>query len=424
MTARTKTTSDVEEDIESWRVVVEHWRAQGRDLRHLEVPPELASQLGVPMDMTKERRRDDDEEGDDDMARAAATTDETETEYRGSAKGEPKWKKRREFDGDDCGYQGCTRKADGYVVGTRSTKEGKSGRIWFGPACTKCVRKWHDTLVPLTLAQLAQQRKGASDLATVLDLEVGEVRRRLQAAGIDENGNPLGGAAPSSAEVQQTPQSAALVPSNGQPQQTETGEFSFVVLVKIPFDAIAAIVGEMSQTLQSLEPFEIFNQDQMNYASSYLQRLKGLANQIELHRKEIAKPFQQQVKAIKAHFDPAADALSRVEALLKKKILDGYERAKASQAASFQQAEAAIAQGNTQGAALATQQAVASDMTLAPGISARTTIKWEIVDVSKLPSWAWSPDPAKIQQAIDMGHRQIDGVRIWEEAGLAARAVS
>jgi hypothetical protein len=411
----------MEVDIESWRVVVEHWRAQGRDLRHLEVPPELASLLGVPLEVTKERRRDDDEEGDDDMTRAAATDD---TEYRGSAKGEPKWKKRREFDGDDCGYQGCTRKADGYVVGTRSTKEGKSGRIWFGPACLKCVRKWHDTLVPLTLAQLAQQRKGASDLATVLDLEVGEVRRRLEAAGIDENGNTIGGAPPAAPEA---PQSTALVPANGHaaaPPADPNGPQPFTVLVKVPFDAITAIVTEMGQTLVNLAPFEIMSQEQMNYASSYLQRLKGLANQIELHRKEIAKPFQLQVKKIKQYFDPADKALSEVEALLKRKILEAYERARLAQAASFQQAETAIAQGDTTGAAIATQQAVAADMTLAPGISTRSTIKWEIVDPSKLPAWAWSPDPQKIQQAVDMGHRQIDGVRIWEEPILAARAVS
>lgn len=419
----------MEVDIESWRVVVEHWRAQGRDLRHLEVPPELASLLGVPLEVTKERRREDDDEEGDDMTRAAATTDETE--YRGSAKGEPKWKKRREFDGDDCGYQGCTRKADGYVVGTRSTKEGKSGRIWFGPACVKCVRKWHDTLVPLTLAQLAQQRKGASDLATVLDLEVGEVRRRLAAAGIDENGNALDGSGPPAATAVSPPPppepSTALAPANGHAASGGTDPNSphaFVVHVKIPFDAIAAIVTEMGQTLVNLAGFEIMSQEQMNYASSYLQRLKGLGNQIELHRKEIAKPFQAQVKAIKAHFDPAADALGKVEALLKQKILAAYERAKQAQTASFQQAEAAIAQGDTTGAAIATQQAVASDMTLAPGISTRTVIKFEIVDPSKLPPWAWSPDPAKIQQAIDIGHRQIDGVRIWEEPILAARSTS
>jgi len=196
------------------------------------------------------------------------------------------------------------------------------------------------------------------------------------------------------------------------------------VIVKIPFDAIGAIVTEMSQTLVNLAPFEIMSQEQMNYASSYLQRLKGLAQQIELHRKEIAKPFQLQVKKIKQYFDPADEALGKVEAVLKQKILAAYERARLAQAASFQQAETAIAQGDTTGAAIATQQAVAADMTLAPGISTRSTIKWEIVDPSKLPAWAWSPDPQKIQQAVDMGHRQIDGVRIWEEPILAARAVS
>lgn len=387
--------------IEVWRLVVEHWRAQGRDLKHLEIPPELASQLGVPMDVTKERRplRDDNEEEEESMTAA-------DSSYAGSAKNEPRWKKRKEFSGDECGYQGCTHKADGYVQGVRSTKEGKSDArgLWFGPACTSCVRKFHDTLVPLTLAQLAAQRNGASDLASILDIELGELQQRLEAAGIDERGNPL-----------------TTLQHNS---EVTARQESFAIEVVIPYDSIEQKSAEAQQTLSALGAFQITTQEQMDYASSYLQRVKALFKELDEQRLAISRPFVKRVKEVQSRFKPALNLLSEVEAVLKNRIQAGYAYAQQQQAAAFGQAEAALAQGDMPGAALATQQAVAADISLSPGISMRYQLKWEVLDVSQLPGICWSPDPAKIQALIDAGHREIPGVRIWEEPILAARRAS
>lgn len=390
--------------LEDWRLVLEYWKAHGKDLRYLEIPPELADKLGVPKDVTVTKREE-------------AMADNT-SEYEGSGSKEPKWKKRKEFDGKSCGYQGCNRAADGYVQGTRSTKEGKSGALWFGPACKQCVRDWHQTLEPLTLAKLAEQRHGASDLALVLDLEVGEVLKRLDAAGIDERGRKLA-------------IDTIVVIRGGDPKDAPSAEDvsveesqTFTIAVVVPFASILSKRTEAEATLAALANFHICDQSQMDYASTYLARVKGLYNEIEAEKKAISGPFKAQVTKIQKHFKPALELLSEVERTLKQKIQEGYQRAQAAQQAAFQGAERALATGDLQGAALASQQAVAADVTLSSGVQVRKTIKFRIVNPAAVPTWAWSPDPEKIQAAIDAGWREIPGVEIYEDTTIASRAVA
>lgn len=406
------------DEIEAWRVVVELWKSQKRDLKYLEVPPEIASQLGVPMEFAKVRRRESEEE-DEETSTMTKQTETVGEANAGSAQNEPTWKKRKEFDGTTCGYVGCTHDADGYVQGTRSTKEGANGRLWYGPACTPCVRKWHQTLVPMSLAQLAAQRTGASDLAGILDLEVGEVLKRLDAAGIDEKGQRLTQLAPQAAEA-----GATLAEVFAEPGAAIVAlEQSYTIAVVVPFDAIEAVRSEMTQTLAGIAGFVITNQEQMDYASSYLQRVKGLSNEIDAARKAISKPFRKQVEAIQTYFKPALDALSDVEKGLKARIQAGYQLAQQTQAVAFQAAEAALAAGNVQQAGLATQSAIAADLALPKGLSMRSRLKWEVVDPSQVPGPLWSIDAVKVDAAIDAGHREIPGIRIWEDQSIAARAV-
>ena len=381
------------DDLEAWQTVVEHWRALGKDLRFVEVPPELAPQLGVPIELARRRE--------------ALQEDEDMTEVESTAAGEPKWKKRKSFDGATCGYVACHRKPDGYVAGRRSTKEGQNGALWYGPACNECIRAWHKSLSALPLAELAQQRNGLSDLAAVLDLEVGEVEQRLEAAGIDAKGNPRNGAAMANS-VPQSPFFAAA-------------EETVALAVVIPYDSIEAKTAEAQQTLVALQSFQITCQEQMDYASGYLQRVKGLWSELDEQRKQAGRPLNKKLQEIRNKFSPALDFLSQVEARLKQCIQEGYRLAQQAQAGAFQQAEAALEQGNLPGAALATQAAVASDVNLSPGISMRKLIRFQIMDPSQLPAPFWSPDPSKVQAAIDAGHRQIPGVHIWEEDNVAAR---
>lgn len=439
-------------DIDAWRLVVEHWRAQGKDLRHLEVPPELAAQLDVPLSLTKANREiETDESEEDDMASKkskkpaqkgakpapkvapkrgrprketgvektaktaapASLEPKTASEPEAASESGPKWKKRRAFDGETCGYVDCDRKADGYVSGIRSTKEGEADRknLWFGPACTSCVRKHHPSLTPMPLAELARQRNGVSDLALVLDLEVGEVHKRLAAAGVNDRG----------VAIAQEPKQEEPVNA---PIQKQAGEEQHTVTVVVPYDVIGAVKGEMEGTLAALSTFSVRSQDQMNYASNYLQRVKGLYNDLDARRKDVGKPFRKQIDAVQAYFKPALEALSQVETQLKAKIQEGLAWSQQTTAQSYQQAQQALTSGDVQGVAIATQQAMGADMALPQGLSTRSKIRFEVIDASQLPGQFWSPDPAKIQAAIDAGYTSIPGVRIWEEQNLAARAVA
>jgi hypothetical protein len=474
------------DDIEVWRLVVEHWRAQGKDLRHVGVPPELASQLGVPMELTERRREIESEEDfeEEPMAtkksakkttkkggksstkkvtapktvsepkpvstapneqpvaqlQAAAPVVHGEYENISEKAGEKKWKKRSHFDGESCGYAGCQRKADGYVVGYRATKEGERDRraVWFGPACTKCVREWHPSLVPFTLAELAHQRNGVSDLAGVLDLEVGEVIKRLAAAGIDEKGRSL------------TEQQPAVVPTNGigtQPPTTVVDhagpteiivaqEERHVVAVVVPYDSLAAVAAEMAQTEASLAQFIIRSQPQMDYASNYMQRVKGLWKALDESRKDMGRPFRHVVENIQAHFKPVLDALEKVEGVIKQKINEGMAWSTQQQQTGFGAAQVALAAGNPQGVAQGTQLAVQSEMHLSKGVSMRPKFLFEVVDPTQLESQFFSPDPVKIQAALDAldpvqlqatlaaGYTPIAGCRVWQENTVASRSAA
>lgn len=470
------------DDIETWRLVVEHWRAQDKDLRHLQVPPELAPQLGVPLELTVERRTettsDEDFDNEEPMAKKntkkkggkstkKATAPKTVSdptpvstapneqpqpqaqvtggEHESIApqnKNEPKWKKRSHFDGEDCGYSGCTRKADGYVPGIRATKEGERDKrtLWFGPACVKCIRLYSDSLMPLSLAQLAQQRLGASDLAGVLDLEVGEVLKRLAAAGIDERGNPLNGAP----QPQQIPPAIQEGIANGtvfSPQAPTAfpivaKEETYSIAVVVPYDVLEATRQEMVQSGAALAQFFIRSQQQMDYASGYMQRVKGLWKTLDDSRKDMGRPFRAVVEQIQTNFKPVLEALEAVETVIKQKIDEGMAWSTQQAQAGFQAAHAALAAGDPQGVAVATQQAVGADLALSKGVSMRPKVKFEIVNPGELPPQYWSPDEDKVQAALDgmdpaqlqsvlaAGYTPIAGCRVWFENTIASRSAA
>lgn len=345
-------------DFDTWDVLIGFWTKQGRDIAFLNVPSTILQQREARMIETK-----------------------------------PTWKKKKFFDGTECGYSNCKNPAEGYIAETtRPTKGGAS--LWFGPACTPCVRRWHDTLTPMPLADLARQRNGASDLAVVLDVEVGEVLRRLQAAGIDERGQPL------------APGMALAVAEN----------------VAVPVPTLDAIVVETSEVLAFLNTFHVMNQQQMDMASGWLQDVKVKWATIEAQRKHYAKPLQDKIKEVQAYFKPALELLAGAESILKQKISEGALRAQAAQQAALAAAHQALQQGDMQGVAIATQGVQASDVSLTPGVSMRPIVRFEITDPGLLPPVFWSPDPVKVQGAIDAGHREIPGVRIWEEQSVASRA--
>jgi len=350
------------------------------------------------------------------------------------------WKRKKYFPADKCGLKGCQRAAEGYISDIKPTKGGNpNGRLWYGPACSKCPPKQKPgtTVRPMTFAELAHQRNGASDLAFVLDIEVGEVLKRLEAANIDERGQRVGGqpqlphtnpqAPPQAppmdmtAQPQAPPQAQPQAPAAAVPQmQQQTVAAAEGVIV--PVDTLKASYDESEGLLVALGSFHVTNQQQMNAAGEFLKEVKSKWRAIDQLRKDLGEPLRGKLQEIQNYFKPALDSLAKAEGVLKLKISEGNTRAQQAQQAALEAAQQAHAQGNVQATAAASQAAAQADVAMPQGVHQSSRIKFEIVDPSQLPGNFWSPDVAKIQAAINAGHRQIPGVRIWEDQGVVSRA--
>ena len=354
------------------------------------------------------------------------------TQQSDTSDGKPNWRRQKYFTADFCGYEGCANNADGYVADTRPTKGGED-RLWFGPVCIVCVRKWHPTLNPISLAELARQRNGASDLAVILDVEVGEVQKRLFKAGIDERGVPLGQGEPQPPrDVEGLPLHSAPVNREALGQVSQPAEVvaevppgAIIVTqpVHIPVPTLKSIYEEGAGFIASLQQFHIYDQAGMDLANTFVKEIKLKWQAVEKLRKQTTKPLRAKYKEAQAYFTPVLNLLAQCERILKTKITEGDERARQTQQNALHAAQTAFQQGDVAGVALATQQAVAAEVALPQGTSIRGRVRWEYADFSKLPAdfWSWQPDANKVQAAIDAGYRDIPGLRIWEDPIVAVR---
>jgi hypothetical protein len=346
------------------------------------------------------------------------------------------WKRKKYFDGTSCGLKDCKRTPDGYLCDTKPTKENRNGRLWFGPACKKCVEKRGLNATALhTLAQLAIQRNGASDLALVLDIEVGEVLKRLQEAGIDERGNILAASEETSPAPEAPEGSQRQLPHmHMELTQPTNGEGHALAVVQTPtitlsVSDIAAQKQETDGVLAFLQTFHIVDQTTMDMAAGWLngwvdqsgQRVPGVKARwkaLEDARKEIGRPLREGLAQIRAYFAPALDALAEAETTLKRKIVEGSARAAQAQQQALAAAQRAHQESNAAMVAQAAQQAATADVALPQGVSQTMVTRFAVEDPSQLPGQFWSPDPQKIQAAINQGFTQIPGVRVWQEPSI------
>lgn len=407
---------------DEWRSVIDYWVGSGHDIKYLNIPPDVANELDIELpkeetDMTDETQTDTPIDSGTANAMIVADPPAT-TEPEDNTIFE--WKKKKYFDGTVCGLRGCSKKLHvegSYISGTKPTKGG-GDRLWYGPACSECVTKAHSGMTPDTLAQLAHQRSGASDLALILDCEVGDIHKRLAAAGVDENGQSLGstvgdGGPPGPVHV-----------SDG--DMTSQGELLGPVSpAVIPTEKLATTSQGIQGTLVFLGTFHIQSQQDMDNAGGWLNTVKSQWKDLDEMRKALGKPYRDKATEIQKHFNPVLNTLKQAEGLLKQKMTEGQQRADAAQQAALAAAQAAHAAGDMQAAGQAAQQVAAADVALPRGVTQRPNlVKYEVIDPNQLSREFWSPDPVKIQAALTAGVRQINGVRIWEEPSLQARATS
>lgn len=337
---------------------------------------------------------------------------------------EPKWKRKRHFDGETCGYVGCERPADGYVPGKKPTKGGAQGALWYGPACTECIRKWHSTLNPLNLNALRQHRATVSDMANVLDIEVGDLLARFTAAGLDEDGRHTVDHIASGHVNHQQAQAPQI--QQEQPVQQETsGQLAVVNAgpiintdpIMIPAQHLADKLAYARGLLASVAPFHISSQADMDYVGGFLTTVKGMWKELEERRLSITKPLRDKIEEAQDHFKPPLALLKEAEVLLKKKLDEGWQRSQAAIQSAYAAGQQALQAGDLGGAAVATQQATASHIAIPQGTQFQTVTKWEIVDYNLLPQnfWQWVPNAEAVKAAVDAGYTEIPGVRVWQE---------
>lgn len=360
---------------------------------------------------------------------AEAEAEQTATEV--PADQHSQFKKKKYFDGTQCGMQGCSKKLPvegSYIQGIKPTKNNDNGRLWFGPACGGCT----SPLRPNTLAELASQHIGASALALVLDIEVGDVHKRLAAVALDVNGRPLTHddiKAEGIAVMQQTLATNNTLIDAALNTAENVTPAGFLKLKPVIDDLVpvAYIEGEMAKvqaTIAFLGTFHIHTQKNMDDADAWTRQIKSMRADLDAMRLKIRKPHSDAADIVQGYFKPALDAMKMAEGLLKQKITEGNARAAQTQQAALQTAQAAHAAGNMPLAAHAAAQVAQADIVMPAGLSSQSVIKFEISDPSQVPTELWSSfvDPDKVQARINAGIYQIPGVRVWQEEKVSSRS--
>lgn len=424
-------------DIEDWRTVIEYWLAKGHNLEHIEIPDDIAAQLGYVLTVKTSISTTDNTETSDDVPAAEDVAQQTSPP---KDKNMLAWKRKAYFDGTECGVKGCDKSAVAYAQGQKPTKGGAAGAVWFGPVCQEHATQMSQTATVAPLMQLCQSAGSLSAAALVLDVEVGEVIKRLAALGLNPDLTANGQGAQGAQDLRGEPSAESVLPTTdarGQPYALSLAAQAFTVappgqaLDTIVVNATVAIptyVGDgltlAKQGLQTWAGVQIRDQQTMQYAQSVLARVKGWWKNLDELRLELARPLREKIDEIQSRFKPPMAELQKLEAVIKGAMLEGDAWAKALAATSMQQAQSALHAGNMPAVAAATMQATQADLHLPRGVSKRITITWNVTDINLLPNELKKvvPDDTKIQFAIDLGHRNIPGVTLLEAETLAARS--
>jgi len=143
---------------------------------------------------------------------------------------------------------------------------------------------------------------------------------------------------------------------------------------------------------------------------SILVDVKTRYKELDARMKAITAPMRAAEKGVRDLFRPALTALAEAEALLKQGLSDAARAQQAANAAAMQQAQAALAQGDVRGAALAAT--TLTPVQAVEGVQMKEVWNFRVVDPNSVPRELCSPDDAKIKAYIAAGARQIPGVLV------------
>ena len=212
------------------------------------------------------------------------------------------------------------------------------------------------------------------------------------------------------AEVQAgTGQAPSPIPEVLAPGETPTSGPSPVQV------EMASETKEAKEILALVKTYQIRGQADMDFADTCLEEVKAKYENLKTRQKDATGPMLKSLEVVRNWFRPALDHYKECERLWKAKLAackQAQEQAQEQALASVQQAHQA---GDPSGVAAAMVRVSEASVELPTAISIRERWRSEIIQPELLPPEYWSPDPRKVQVAVDQGQREILGCKIWRD---------
>ena len=177
---------------------------------------------------------------------------------------------------------------------------------------------------------------------------------------------------------------------------------------------------QTTKLLALWQTFQCTSPEHAQFLGEELVKVKTQVKALEGEKEKVTKPLWRAYKDVGDWFAPALKALSSLEATMKGKLGD-WDRAQRAEQAKALAAASVQFQAGQHEAGLALMQAVPETPVATKGVSTRSVWTYEITDPDLVPRELCSPDPRKIQAAVDQGLRSTPGVRIYETSEVRVR---
>ena len=187
------------------------------------------------------------------------------------------------------------------------------------------------------------------------------------------------------------------------------------------------------EVVAQVEKVVIKNDADRAKATEMLSALSVMAKGIEEQRTDLVKPLNDTVKKINANAKkysaPIDEAIAKIKRGISNYVLEQDRKAREKEERDLAKLAEKNAKREAEGKApvLTTLQSVARPEATIRTDAGRTTTrkvwKFEIIDDAKVPADYRSADIAKIKVAVSNGVREIDGVRIYEDAVVSVTSM-
>lgn len=199
-----------------------------------------------------------------------------------------------------------------------------------------------------------------------------------------------------------------------------------------PDQKLEEISKDLTIIEQEADSYTIQSPADVVLASEFLAKVKARAKSIEEIRLFFVKPLKDQAKAIDGMFNPKITILENIESKVKR-LVSNYtmeqERARREEERKLQEAHAkemakqekkADKKGEDFTPTIAPIIQQAPQTIKSESVKTTTIIEWkfEVLDPFSVPRDFCTVDESLIRKSVKQGVREIEGVRIYEDAQI------